>query len=350
MITIGRSSENTFIIQDDTVSSNHAVIEVVDGFQALVDLGSSNGTFVNGSRISRHLLEIGDEIKFGESKFVWNGFEIRERSEPFPLLKSPNGPESPMRLSEWKWVVSRPLVWSFFTFGVLVLVTTLFFVRNNGSLLISADELAKRTVYVEMYNSDDEACWSGSGAVVLYGTYVITNEHVAMPDDTDPDSTDCTRLRIGIVEKSSAEPTKFFAASVVQSSKSYDLALLKMDLKGSEPLIPFVIREEELGLDIPIRVIGFPGIGGGTVTLTNGVTSGIDDSESADFYKISATINHGNSGGPVVDADGNLVAIATAFMPVGIDCVKKDCVADGVGLGLARPIRYAMPFLRNLSK
>ena len=220
---------------------------------------------------------------------------------------------------------------------------------NGGDRKISADELAKSTVYIEMHDSDDETCWSGSGAVVLDGTFVLTNEHVAMPDESDQDLADCTFLRVGIVDKSSDEPTKFFGASVLESSKSYDLALLKVDLKGFSALTPFIVRDEELGLDVPIRVIGFPGVGGGTITLTNGVTSGIDDSESADFYKISASVNHGNSGGPVVDVNGNLVAIATAFNAVGIECTKGDCVADGVALGLARPIRYALGLMKEHS-
>lgn len=350
-ITVGRALENLFVISDDAVSARHAVIEIVDGFQTLVDLGSSNGTYVNGLRISRHILAAGDQVKFGESTFVWNGVELRERGGIESGFASPVYPrEGSRRGVDGEFFRKRSLVFVSLGIGLVFLTTIIFFAGKGGDKKISADELAKRTVYIEMNDSDDETCWSGSGAVVLDGTFVLTNEHVAMPDETDQDLADCTFLRIGIVDKSSNKPTKFFGASVLESSKSYDLALLKVDLKGSSALTPFKVRDDELGLDVPIRVIGFPGVGGGTVTLTNGVISGIDDSDSADFYKTSATINHGNSGGPVVDVDGNLVAIATAFNPVGIACTKTDCVTDGIALGLARPIRYALSFLKDHSK
>ena len=350
-VTIGRSLENDFIIHDDAVSGHHAVIENVDGFRTLIDLGSSNGSFVNGEKILRHLLQVGDEVKFGESQFVWNGSELKNRQEatseflsklPPPNVDGISGVEK----SGWRSVAVLGTAGA----AVLSLVLGIVLFNSQGTSLISADELAKRTVYVSMEDSNGDECWSGSGAVVLDGTYVLTNEHVSSPDTTDKDYADCTELRIGIVEKSSNKPSKFFDVSVVESSKTYDLALLKIELGSFGPLTPFQIREEELGLDVPVRVIGFPGVGGGTITLTSGVISGTDDRESADFYKVSATINKGNSGGPVVDSEGNLVAIATALRPAGIDCAEDNCVSNGTALGLARPIKYALSFLRSHGK
>lgn len=348
-VTIGRSPENSLVISDDAVSGHHAVIEEVDGFQTLIDLGSSNGSFVNGVKITRHLLEAGDEIKFGESKFVWNGLALRARdaAEPnyFRYLPPPGATTNStaakvLRNRIVTLVVGIGLVGVILGMGIMVL----------GGSSVSADDLAKRTVYVEMTDTSGEPCWSGSGAVVLDGSYILTNAHVASADPTDEDSVTCTKLRVGIVERASEKPSKFLGATVVESSKTYDLALLKINLGESYSLTPFKVREEELGLDVPIRVIGFPGLGGGTVTLTSGVTSGIDDSDVVDYYKVSATINHGNSGGPVVDDEGNLVAIATAFYGADIDCSGNNCVTDGVALGLARPIKFALPFLRNHDK
>jgi S1-C subfamily serine protease len=350
-LTIGRAPESSLVIADDSVSGFHAVVEVVDGFQTLIDLGSTNGTFVNGARVSRHLLEVGDEVKFGESQFVWNGSELKNREEVSSRFLSDLPPPSvEVIASGVKGGMRRLAFVGVAGVAVLGFVLGIVLFNSRGTSLVSADELAKRTVYVSMEDSSGDECWSGSGAVVLDGTYVLTNEHVSSPDTTDRDYADCTELRIGIVEKSSDKPSKFFDVSVVESSKTYDLALLKIDLGSSSPLTPFKVREGELGLDVPIRVIGFPGLGGGTVTLTSGVTSGIDNSEAADYYKVSATINHGNSGGPVVDKEGNLVAIATAFNAADIDCNGNNCVTDGVALGLARPIKYALPFLRSHSK
>ncbi len=62
VITIGRSPRSLMRLDSDTVSSNHAEIHVyADGF-VLHDLGSTNGTWVNGERISSCLIQDGDFI------------------------------------------------------------------------------------------------------------------------------------------------------------------------------------------------------------------------------------------------------------------------------------------------
>ena len=72
--SLGRSADNTFQVHDNTVSRRHAVISV-DGVGAvwLMDLGSTNGTFVNGRRILMHTpVPIGDgsRIQLGSSTLL----------------------------------------------------------------------------------------------------------------------------------------------------------------------------------------------------------------------------------------------------------------------------------------
>jgi pSer/pThr/pTyr-binding forkhead associated (FHA) protein len=70
-ITIGRNSANDVVIPSQKISRNHAEIEVLSSRLILKDLGSSNGTFVNGQKI-RKTVEIkkGDVIKFDKSEFT----------------------------------------------------------------------------------------------------------------------------------------------------------------------------------------------------------------------------------------------------------------------------------------
>ena len=71
-ITIGR--EGTDIVLDNPqVSRQHALIERVNGRHVLRDIGSTNGTFVNGQRITQHLLSRGDVIQIGAFKLVYDG-------------------------------------------------------------------------------------------------------------------------------------------------------------------------------------------------------------------------------------------------------------------------------------
>ncbi|GAB4400712.1 MAG: hypothetical protein OHK0053_22610 [Microscillaceae bacterium] len=67
-ITIGRAANNDIAIPEQTVSSKHATITVQNGSFFINDLGSTNGTFVNGSRIDSKILKSGDLIKFGAAQ------------------------------------------------------------------------------------------------------------------------------------------------------------------------------------------------------------------------------------------------------------------------------------------
>jgi adenylate cyclase len=68
--TIGRSEENTFVIGDRWISRNHAMLQWMEtGEYYLIDLGSRNGTFVNGRRVSIPVtLQNGDHLTFGQTE------------------------------------------------------------------------------------------------------------------------------------------------------------------------------------------------------------------------------------------------------------------------------------------
>lgn len=69
ILTVGRSEENDIILNDRKVSRKHAIFKL-DGQRILIeDLGSSNGTYVNGNKISEtHPLNPGDSISIGVNK------------------------------------------------------------------------------------------------------------------------------------------------------------------------------------------------------------------------------------------------------------------------------------------
>lgn len=68
--TIGRGSDNDFILQDHCISRNHAILQSTEtGEFLLIDLGSRNGTFVNRRRVSIPVtLKNGDHITFGKTE------------------------------------------------------------------------------------------------------------------------------------------------------------------------------------------------------------------------------------------------------------------------------------------
>ncbi|MFB3817362.1 MAG: FHA domain-containing protein [Candidatus Methylomirabilales bacterium] len=78
-VTVGRTPGNTILIENPGVSRRHAVIRLEGGRAILEDLGSANGTFVNGQRISRHELAEGDEIAIVKHRLL---FRLPRTGEP----------------------------------------------------------------------------------------------------------------------------------------------------------------------------------------------------------------------------------------------------------------------------
>jgi len=68
---IGRSDDANIQIEDEGVSRKHAKItKLADGQIMIIDLGSTNGTFFNGTKISEHILKDGDKIQIGSTTIL----------------------------------------------------------------------------------------------------------------------------------------------------------------------------------------------------------------------------------------------------------------------------------------
>ena len=75
-LTIGRDIHNDIVINDAEVSRHHARLVAQGGGYVLEDMGSTNGTFVNGQRLmGPHMLRLGEEISLGEN--VGLSYEMR---------------------------------------------------------------------------------------------------------------------------------------------------------------------------------------------------------------------------------------------------------------------------------
>ena len=162
-----------------------------------------------------------------------------------------------------------------------------------------------------------EGCESGgSGTVVLNGQYVLTNAHVVVSDS----GLVCDELYVGLSERFEDEPTSWIGARVVayegggpNSSGNVtlpDLAVLRLERPSGRAAVPVNAQDLEPGEEIV--TFGFPGTGGGTMTLTRGVYSGMTESGDHDFIKTDADISPGNSGGAAFDGQGTFVGVPTA--------------------------------------
>lgn len=120
-------------------------------------------------------------------------------------------------------------------------------------------------------------------------------------------------------------PVFRYYAQVVKADAEMDLALLRVfapfeDINGALPAnlgLTAVDRGSSNALEIgdPIYVLGFPGLGGDTVTYTEGIVSGFLDEDRngvEEWIKTDAEVNHGNSGGLAVDDAGDFVGVPSA--------------------------------------
>lgn len=151
-----------------------------------------------------------------------------------------------------------------------------------------------------------------SGTIIDPAGLVLTNHHVV----TDEHEEDYEAFAICLPESQQAEPPCKFTAALIAKDKSYDIALLKIqprDIEGNlVPDFPFLPWQTEKALPVSsteIEVLGYPGIGGDTLTATAGQVSGYEEKEGIQFGKTDATIDQGNSGGTVQDLAGNFLGV-----------------------------------------
>jgi S1-C subfamily serine protease len=116
--------------------------------------------------------------------------------------------------------------------------------------------------------------------------------------------------------------------------------------KNLHPALPLDTSPLEFGDDL--FILGFPGSGGTTITVTSGIYSGMALDWGVEFYKTDAIINHGNSGGAAFDANWNFIGVPTAGTFAETTCDDEgDCYTDDLPYGLIRPVEFALSLINK---
>jgi S1-C subfamily serine protease len=200
-------------------------------------------------------------------------------------------------------------------------------------------------------NSNSRNASTGSGSLINADGYVLTNFHVVGDLESGRLYNKEEWVVIGLNWNNvAAAPDTFYRAEVVNRDTHLDLALLHiMTLENGDPLpvglvFPYVPvgNSDNLKIGDPIAVIGYPGLGGDTPTLTRGSVAGflLDESNGleAGWIKTDAEINPGNSGGMAINASGELIGIPTQAF-TGTDVTGK--------ISEIRPINIALKFIQG---
>ena len=151
-------------------------------------------------------------------------------------------------------------------------------------------------------------CSYGSGTVVGDGLTVLTNYHVIEADRDCPQA----RIEVWTVDALDERPKSTHRATVLRIDEAADLAILTLVpiSGGSTQLKPIPIKTS-VSVGEEIFVIGFPGIGGSSITVSKGVVGGFTKEFGISWIKTDASISGGNSGGAALNTRGELVGVPT---------------------------------------
>lgn len=172
---------------------------------------------------------------------------------------------------------------------------------------------------------------SGSGVFISDQGYILTNNHVV--DGT-------TQVKI-VLADGTEQP-----ASIVGTDQYSDIAVLKTD--GKVPAVAALGNSDQLNPGESVIAIGSP-LGNFKNTVTVGVVSATGRSiDTGNGYQMDgliqtdAAINHGNSGGPLVDLAGDVIGINTLI----VRSTNSGDVAEG--LGFAIPVNTAQVIAQQI--
>lgn len=192
------------------------------------------------------------------------------------------------------------------------------------SKLQSTDSTFLSLKAIETYNL-------GTGVIVAKEGYVITNYHVS-----GKKSSKCY-VTLG--------DGKEHTAQVVWTDENLDLSILKLNLE-QEVNYAKMGDSDSLRIGQGVYAIGNPLGAEFQKTVTGGIISALDrtikieeeqkSSYMEDLIQTDASINSGNSGGPLIDKEGNVI---------GITSVK---ITDAEGIGFAIPINIIKPIIEKL--
>lgn len=181
--------------------------------------------------------------------------------------------------------------------------------------------LSRSTVKVYIIDDDYNIVGTGSGTVIDRDGFILTNAHV-VEDETGFYNRDGF-VGIALTDDVRTYSQPQYLARVMSSDYDLDLALVRLvaeldgtPLRSMPTLYPTTIGDADtLRLGDDINVLGFPGVGGETITFTSGKVSGFIDEDQdgqTDWIKTDALVNHGNSGGTAVDQNGLMIGVPTA--------------------------------------
>ena len=315
-VVVGRDEGCDLVIPDTKVSRRHASLEPrADGGLTLVDLGSSNGTFVNGTRVETARLDGDEQIQVGNTILVSSREEPGVRAGATELGSLGSAAQS--RSAIHRLIVQRSLRRVTILAGAAVAAAVLALVLLVAGIVppdrgqtTAVQQVVRRvapaTVLVEVRHNGRRV-GGGTGWVLDAAEgLVVTNAHVLNGG---------TSVVIGASRE-------LVDAAIVGVAPCEDLAVVRT--QGLEGVRSLPLGDQSsLEQGETVVAVGYPANASteASLTSTTGVVSVVrttyreptlDVPRYPNVVQTDAAINPGNSGGPLVDLDGRLVGVSSA--------------------------------------
>jgi pSer/pThr/pTyr-binding forkhead associated (FHA) protein len=372
--TIGRNSGNDIVVSYSDVSGFHAqLLEKENGDIAIADSGSTNGTYVNGQKISMRILQPGDTVMLA-NKYPLDWRSVFPRVSIEQRLPEYNVPvrDVPSKSNKTKFLLVAAVVIAVVAAGFLfvqepwkaqgsvlssstsALSPTEIYARYKKSvaLIVGAyyfeASSGGRTRYysvngggdiVQISSEDDAIFYTGTGFFVSNDGKIITNKHIAAPWEYDDDIIAAIKRATG---GANVEGRLAFIGCFVNdthvsgmqdlihcttiktgATKDIDVAVLQTNSKtlpnGTETIIDLnqaVTTDDGLVVGASIFTIGFPA--GFVLGQTDqGIQANNQDGRITQIrgdveFGHNIAVEHGASGSPVFNEYGKLVGIINA--------------------------------------
>jgi serine protease Do len=202
------------------------------------------------------------------------------------------------------------------------------------SVTADAGALTPREIYtsvgkavVLVFGTDGSAQGSaGTGSVISSDGQIITNAHVILTEGR-PFNKVFVYLKPDKIKGSMKDDLVHrYKATVVDFDEKLDLALLRMVDAPADLTVMQMTDPDTVEIGEPVVAIGHPETGGLWTLTTGSISSIIADFQGVEgkhVFQTEASVNRGNSGGPLIDARGHMVGINT--------CISRKA-ADGLAI------------------
>jgi putative serine protease PepD len=344
--TVGREGAVNLVVRDPKVSRNHAYFQDLgNGQVALYDLGSSNGTFVNGQQVTQTGVTLSgtEQIQFGDTVIQASSTDAaaaaappvqqppaQQPAVPSPTSSAPVAGAPPARTQSaiQRIIIQRQLtratrigIAAIILFLVVGIGVVLLLLQGGDSEGPTTADIVEDVTPMTTFISNESAAGKSRGTGWIYDAsngYVVTNAHVVAGQGST--------YNVGVTTTGGQQELR--PARIVGCRLSEDLAVLELQNKAGLRQLQ-VANQSALRIGDEVVAVGYPEIGAGFEAVELVGTAGVISRVKTTFDEIpvsdttvvgpyqnviqtDAAVNPGNSGGPLVNHKKQLAGVNSA--------------------------------------